>query len=82
MFLNYMLLVIAEYSLWTEACHLNPHVTRPRAVLGPSVGWWVVGPVGMAVVTVRCRHGPARLHPPGSSVAERQQAAQHRGRAL
>ena len=45
MFLNYMLLVIAEHSLWTEAeaCHLNPHVTRPRAVLGPSVGWWVVG---------------------------------------
>ena len=45
MFLNYMLLVIAEHSLWTEAeaCHLNPHVTRPRAVLGPSVGCWVVG---------------------------------------
>ena len=55
---------IDEHSLWTKACHLNPHVTRPRAVLGPSVGWWVVGPVGMAVVTVQCGAGMAR---PGST---------------
>ena len=42
MFMNY-LLVIAEHSLWTEAeaCHLNPHVTRPPGSVGPKC--WVVG---------------------------------------
>ena len=71
---------------WGWRLPFKPPCYPPPGSAGPKCrvvggGWWVVGPVGMAAVTVRCRHGPARLQPPGSSVAERQQAAQHRGRA-